>query len=181
MNNQHFIGQYEVEFKYRLPSKALFWQTLTSMSYETMLENNIEQDLYFDTPNRELTRHHKSLCIRQMRPSDICLWIVKGPEPDRCEAVNITDTHKAASMLKTMGYDVIQTMTKTRSIYFLGEYHVTLDHLDGLGDFAEFAIMTDDSSLLERYKDELKEVAARFGLTDANLETRSYRDMVQVG
>ncbi|XDF80092.1 class IV adenylate cyclase [Aliivibrio fischeri] len=175
--SEHFEGKFEVELKYRLKSKSQFLTILNSMTYEVMLEDNLESDCYFDTPEQVLLAENKSLCIREMEPSGIKLWIVKGPEADRCEATNITDANKAKSMLNTMGYDVVLAMKKTRSIYFVGEFHITVDTLSGLGDFAEFAIMTDDESLLESYRFELIILASKFGLSSTDLEHRSYRKM----
>ena len=80
-------------------------------------------------------------------------------------------------MLSTMGYSPVFRMEKMRSIYFVNKYHITLDHLQGVGDFAEFAIMTDDESLLESYRRELIQLASGFGLSDEDLEHRSYKEL----
>ncbi len=173
----HFKGKYEVELKYRLTSRAQFLSRLKAMNPEIMLEDNLEQDSYFDLSGDELKGQNKSVCIRNMQPSGIKLWIVKGPEADRCEAVNITDDEKACSMLQTMGFKRVLEMKKTRSIYFLGEFHATVDHLEGIGDFAELAIMTDDEHRLAKYRKQLLELAATLGLDSTQLETRSYREL----
>lgn len=173
--NHHFEGKFEVELKYRIPSKTQFLDTLQSMYYEVMLQDNLESDNYFDTPDQQLLAQNKSLCIREMQPSGIKLWIVKGPEIDRCEATNISDAPKAMSMLETLGYVCVLKMIKVRSIYFVGDFHITVDHLEGLGNFAEFAIMTDEESLLEDYRQQLLNLAAQFGLTEQDREHRSYR------
>ncbi|MGP8305320.1 class IV adenylate cyclase [Vibrio sp. YIC-376] len=165
MSNDHFQGKFEVELKFRLRSKSEFLKTLNQIHHEVMLQDNIEHDWYFDAPDKALKAHNKSLCIRTMEPSGINLWIVKGPEPDRCEATNITNAANAISMLKNMGYEVVLQAKKVRSIYFVGEYHITVDSLAGIGDFAEFAIMTDDESQLVRYKSEL--------------QTKSYKQMFE--
>ena len=99
----HFQGRFEVEFKYRLTDSAAFVHTLTALSPEVMVADNHEQDCYFDTADGALARAEKSLIIRTMAPSGIRLWIVKGPGPDRCEAVNITDADKAAYGLGAFG------------------------------------------------------------------------------
>lgn len=179
MSQDHFQGSYEVEFKYRLDDRPAFISTLKTLDPEVMLENNLEQDSYFDTPESTLATEGKSLVIRTMQPSGIKLWIVKGPERDRCEAVNITDADKAASMLQTLGYQQVLAISKRRSIYFVGPFHVTLDHLDGLGDFAELAIMTDDETLLPSYRQQLQDLATRLGLSSRQLETRSYRTLCE--
>lgn len=179
MSDEHFKGQYEVELKYRLSNKARFLSILNSIEHEVMLQDNLESDCYFDYQGTLLAQG-KSICIREMEPSGIKLWIVKGPEADRCEATRITDADSAKSMLKTMGYDVTLTLQKTRSIYFVGKFHITVDNLPGLGDFAEFAIMTDDAAQLEGYRQQLMDLAARFGLTATDIEHRSYRQLQTV-
>lgn len=175
----HFNGKFEVELKYRLTDREMFWARLHAKSPEVMLEDNLEHDCYFDSPSASLKSEHKSLCIREMQPSGIMLWIVKGPEKDRCEAVNITDATKAKSMLHTLGYECVLEMKKRRSIYFLGEFHLTVDHLEGLGDFAELAIMTNDESLLAMYEVKLLQLAEDLGLSETQREFLSYRELKQ--
>jgi len=177
MNHSHFQGKYEVELKYRLPSKAQFLNTLSGIPHEVMLQDNSESDWYFDRPNRSLEADNISICIRKMEPSGIKLWIVKGPEPERCEATDIKDVSNAKSMLKTMGFEVVLKAHKTRSIYFVGEFHITVDSLEGIGDFAEFAIMTDDEAKLSIYKSQIEALALQFGLSKDALQAKSYKQM----
>lgn len=177
MNHNHFQGKYEVELKYRIDSKSDFLEVLRLIPHEVMLEDNVECDWYFDLSDKALHAENKSVCIRTMEPSGIKLWIVKGPESDRCEATNITEASKARSMLETMGFEVVLKAEKTRSIYFVGDFHITVDSLLGIGDFAEFAIMTDDESTLSAYKVELEVLANKFGLTSTALQTKSYKQM----
>ncbi|ARV72541.1 class IV adenylate cyclase [Vibrio campbellii] len=173
----HFLGQFEVELKYRVKDKRAFLTTLSSLKHEVMFEDNQEADWFYDTPERKLTNENKSLVIREIEPSGIKLWIVKGPEEERCEATDITKSQAAKSMLENMGYEVILHTKKVRSIYFVGEFHITLDHLEGIGYFAEFAIMTDDESALGRYKQKLEALAGMFGLDESNREPRSYKQI----
>ena len=173
----HFVGKYEVEFKFRLHSKTDFLRQLKYLPVEVRLEDNAEYDCYFDMPNNGLRAQNKSVCIREMQPSGIKLWIVKGPGKDHCEAVDISNTDGAKSMLLNMGYERVLELRKTRSIYFLGEFHITVDSLAGIGDFAELAIMTDDESSLARYKSELLELATSLGLTADMEEHQSYRQL----
>lgn len=175
--NAHFNGKFEAELKYRLTDRETFWARLSAKSPEVMLEDNLEHDCYFDSPTASLAAEHKSLCIREMQPSGIMQWIVKGPEKDRCEAVNITDANKAKSMLRTLGYQCVLEIKKRRSVYFLGEFHLTLDWLEGLGDFAELAIMTNDEAKLPIYEAQLLALAAELGLEESQRELLSYRQL----
>ena len=171
--NAHFNGRFEVELKYRLADREAFWARLSAKSPEVMLEDNLEHDCYFDSPIASLAAEHKSLCIREMQPSGIMLWIVKGPEKDRCD----TDANKAKSMLRTLGYQCVLEIKKRRSVYFLGEFHLTLDWLEGLGDFAELAIMTNDEAKLPIYEAQLLALAAELGLEESQRELLSYKQL----
>ncbi|WP_429186788.1 class IV adenylate cyclase [Aeromonas veronii] len=177
MSQAHFQGRFEVEFKYQLTDRPAFLKALLALNPEIMLEDNLEQDRYFDTPDDALTQAGKSLAIRTMQPSGIQLWIVKGPEKDRCEAVTINDADKAVSMLLTMNYRQILEITKQRSIYFIGPFHVTLDHLAEIGDFAELAIMTDDEERLPAFRQQLLALADQLGLSPDAQEPCSYRTL----
>ncbi|WP_323968917.1 class IV adenylate cyclase [Aeromonas veronii] len=175
MSQAHFQGRFEVEFKYQLTDRPAFLKALLALNPEIMLDDNLERDRYFDTPDDALAQAGKSLAIRTMQPSGIQLWIVKGPEKDRCEAVTINDADKAVSMLLTMNYRQILVITKRRSIYFIGPFHVTLDHLAEIGDFAELAIMTDDEERLPAFRQQLLALADQLGLSPDAQEPRSYR------
>lgn len=117
------------------------------------------------------------MSVREMSPSGIKLWIVKGPAASECKAIDIDDCHHVKSMLTTLGYQCNLTTTKTRSIYFLGEAHITIDHLADIGWFAEFAIMTDDISQLPELTQQMMTLAKQYGFTEASIETRSYKQI----
>ena len=179
MSQSHFDGKYEVELKYRLQDKHTFLSQLQRLPHQIMLENNAEFDRYYDTQSASLAKESKYLILREMRPSNIKLWIVKGPGDKLCQATRIDNIDSAAAMLETMGYGVVLLLNKTRSIYFIGQYHVTVDHLEGLGDFAELAIMTDDASQLADHEQGLISLAMQLGLNENDIETASYRELVQ--
>lgn len=142
-----------------------------------MFEDNQESDWFYDTPECKLANENKSLVIREIEPSGIKLWIVKGPEEDRCEATDIIKFYAAKSILENMGYEVILHTKKVRSIYFVGEFHIRCDHLECIGYFTEFAIMNDDESELGRYKQKLESLAGMFGLDESNRELRAYKQI----
>lgn len=80
-------------------------------------------------------------------------------------------------MLRTLGYQCVLEIKKRRSVYFLGEFHLTLDWLEGLGDFAELAIMTNDEAKLPIYEAQLLALAAELGLEESQRELLSYRQL----
>lgn len=179
MTVEHFKGQFEVELKYRIASPQAFKRDLNKVPHDIRFEDNSETDWYYDTKEQSLKIDSKHLLLRDIQPANIQLWIVKGPGGDDCEASDILDLGAAKNMLSTLGYQLTLTMSKTRSIYFVGEYHITFDHLEGLGYFAEFAIMTDDESMLEYHRQQLISLAAKFSLGDNQLEHSSYRTLFE--
>lgn len=178
MTTAHFKGQFEVELKYRIDSPSAFKHALGNISHQIRFENNAELDWYYDTPTRDLFTQNKHVLLRDIQPSNIQLWVVKGPGDDCCEATDIVDINAAKNMLVTMGYEIVLAMKKTRSIYYIGEYHVTFDYLEGLGYFAEFAIMTDDEAHLEYHRKQLVKLAKQFHLTTMHQENKSYRTLM---
>ncbi len=179
MTTEHFKGQFEVELKYRIASPQAFKRALNDVPHQIRFEDNSETDWYYDTANHSLRKESKHLLLRDIQPANIQLWIVKGPGGDDCEASDILDLGAAKNMLSTLGYQLTLTMSKTRSIYFVGEYHITFDYLEGLGYFAEFAIMTDEEPALEYHRQQLVSLADKFSLGNNELEHSSYRTLFE--
>lgn len=175
---EHFIGKYEVEYKYRVKTHVALRQCLLSLGAQEFVANNREQDTYFEREDDALAEQKISMSVRSMEPSGIKLWIVKGPGDDRCEAVKIESVEKTHSMLQTLGYRPAFTLEKVRSIYFLEQFHVTLDVVSELGCFVEIAVMTDDQSQLKVLKDQCLELGCKIGLDSADIEPRSYRQLL---
>jgi adenylate cyclase class 2 len=175
---EHFAGRYEVEVKFRMTSPAALLQRLIDCNAERFVIENYEHDTYFEMANNQLNQQQISMVLRQMRPAGINLWIIKGPGIDRCEAVRLESYEKAQSMLQTLGYRTAFELIKTRSIYFLEQFHITVDHITSLGNFAEISVMTDDQKQLETLKTMCLNCAQFLGLPLDKIEPRSYRQLL---
>ncbi|MBI6531081.1 class IV adenylate cyclase [Proteus vulgaris] len=176
--SNHFQGKFEVELKYHLQNPEKFISALEKVGATLFTPNNQETDWYMEHSNLKFPTANISLCIRKMLPSGINLLIVKGPDLSQCEAVRIEDAEKTVSMFITLGYHCILNYTKSREIYFLDKFHITIDKLDNLGSFAEFAIMTDDQNKLPLYTKQLQNLATQFGFTEKHLEKNNYKKLM---
>ncbi|CNL05883.1 class IV adenylate cyclase [Yersinia alsatica] len=176
--SEHFVGKYEVELKFHVSNIAQLHAQLALHQATAFTINNHEKDIYLEANCGDLAAKQISMVLREMHPSGIRLWIVKGPGTERCEASKIEDIGKVQSMLATLGYLPAFILEKQRSIYFVGKFHVTIDSLVGLGDFAEIAIMTDDATILDNLKTECWDLANKLGLLPAQQESRSYRQLL---
>ncbi|CNK05371.1 adenylate cyclase 2 [Yersinia mollaretii] len=176
--SEHFVGKYEVELKFHISDIDSIHEQLKIQQATPFTLNNNEKDIYLEANGGDLAANKISMVLREMNPSGIRLWIVKGPGTERCEASNIEDIDKVKSMLGTLGYQPAFTLEKQRSIYFIDKFHVTIDSLVGLGHFAEIAIMTDDATALNSLESECRHLADKLGLLPAQQEYRSYRQLL---
>ncbi|MEH2920288.1 class IV adenylate cyclase [Samsonia erythrinae] len=175
---EHFTGKYEVELKFRIEDIVIFRNTLFSLHPEAFVFENKEHDVYYDDEQNRLQRQNIKMLVRRMEPSGIKLWIIKGPAAERCEAVNVEAFEKTDSMLQTLGYKPLFEIQKTRSIYFLNDFHITLDYIESLGHFVEISLMTDDETQLDALRDRCIECALRLGLSLDNIEMKSYYQLL---
>lgn len=116
--SEHFVGKYEAEIKFILPNSDTFLAQLTQDNAEVFTVNNHEVDDFFDYPDNPLATQNISMSVREMTPSGIKLWIVKGPSSSECKAIDIADCQHVKNMLTTLGYQCYLTLAKQRSIYF---------------------------------------------------------------
>ncbi|MBF9044453.1 class IV adenylate cyclase [Rhodobacterales bacterium HKCCE4037] len=174
----HFRGRYEVERKLRVEDIEPVRQRLEAARAVPFTLGNTETDVFLDLADGRLEANNQSHTLRVMEPSGRVLWISKGPRPDECVAMDLAEYDKALAMLTSLGFAEVRRITKRRDIYFLGDLHVTLDRVDGLGDFVEVAAMTDDEADLPRLRDKIAEAVAGLGLDPRGEESRSYREML---
>ena len=112
--SDHFVGKYEAEIKFNLPNPNSFLQRIINDKAKLFTENNTETDYFFDSENVQLSDKNISMSVREMTPSGIKLWIIKGPNPAECKAINIEDCQHVKNMLQTLGYQCNLTLTKKR-------------------------------------------------------------------
>lgn len=176
----HFTGQFEVERKYRVASLAGIRTRLGALDARPFAIGNVETDLFLDQADGRLASSGRQLVLRSMQPSGRVLWIAKGPGADECTAMDLADFSQARAMHRALGFVEIGELRKDRDIYFRGDFHVTLDRVPGLGSFVEIAVMTDIKAELSGWAESIEQEGRRLGLGSDQLETRSYRTMLEI-
>lgn len=174
----HFTGRFEVERKYAVAGLTEITARLQANGALPFTLGNHETDVFLDWPDGRLAALGKQQVVRSMQPSGRVLWFVKGPQPDECIAIDLEDFDKALAMLAALGCVETDRVEKERDIFFLGDFHLTLDRVPGLGDFVELAVMTDDAQSLPGWAERIEALAAELGLAADALRTRSYRAML---
>ncbi len=133
-------------------------------------------DEYFNHPCRDFAQTDEALRLRRDTNGKMTY---KGPKMDRFTKtreeieMDIDDPDKLALILVRLGFRRVAKVTKRRKEYLLDGITISLDSVEGLGDFVELEIQGEDAeegrSRIEHLRDELKLVGS---------ERRSYLEML---
>jgi len=158
----------------------------------TALGTVTQEDTYFDAPDREFARTDEALRVRRERLPDgdrrVSLTY-KGPLVDdqsktREEAeTRVEDEAAIRAILDGLGYEAAATVRKERERYAIDDCTITLDTVDGLGEFVEVEIEsdgaieasgTDPSEAIPALREEAIAVMDRLGLDPGEQIRTSY-------
>jgi adenylate cyclase class 2 len=136
---------YEVEVKVRADHGSVR-EKLAELDAET-LEPVEQVDTYYDHPGRDFGQTDEALRIRRERLREateaIAKVTYKGPLVDEASKsreefeTGVDDGETMASILSGLGFEPAATVEKTRERFRVDRYTVTLDSVDGLGEFVE--------------------------------------------
>jgi adenylate cyclase class 2 len=157
---------YEVELKVRASHRAVR-ERLDALGAEG-LGTVTQTDTYYDAPHRDFAETDEALRIRREEHPDgsATRLTYKGPlveaaSKTRREAETAVDDAEAlAAVLDGLGFTPAAVVEKERDRYALDGYAVTLDTVDGLGEFVEIdreasesAVETVREGAVERLRD----------------------------
>jgi adenylate cyclase class 2 len=177
---------YEVELKVRADHDRVR-DRLDELG-ATPLGTVVQEDTYFDAPDRNFAETDEALRVRREYPpgeSGETVLTYKGPlvDPDsktREEAeTGVDDEDEIRAILQGLGYHRAATVRKERSRFALAECTVTLDAVDGLGEFVEVELETDQdlgaddgAEVLEQLRGKVATVMTDLGLDpDEQIQT----------
>ncbi len=134
------------------------------------------EDVFFTHPSRDLAAAGEAFRLRVCNGRMHLTY--KGPK--RGQGVKVREEHEVdvaedpRPMLAGLGFHPAVTLRKTREPWTLGDVHVTIDTLEGLGTFAEVEVLADD----EAHATEMVEsVLKGLGLEGATRMETSYLEM----
>ena len=182
---------YEVELKVRA-DHATVRDRLEAID-ATRIGTVRQVDTYFDAPDRNFANTDEALRIRQESESgetDPTVAITyKGPLVDdesktREEAeTRVADGDAIHAILTGLGYEPAATVSKERTRYSVDGCTVTLDRVEGLGEFVEVEVETERDleagdaaadDALENLRGDAEAVLERLGLDPADGIRTSY-------
>ena len=153
-----------------------------------------QRDVYYDAPHREFAETDEALRIRHetVRPSGD-ETATDGEKPDGDETTRLTykgplldgesktrseheagvdDPDALAEILDDLGFEPAATVTKRRECWAFREFTVTLDDVDGVGEFVEIEREIPETEGIDATREAAVESLSRLGL-DADEQVRT--------
>lgn len=194
---------YEIELKYRIDDVSVVLSRLLKLgAVESATE--LHEDTYYRHPCRDFAATGEALRIRRIDGMPFVTYkgakkmvshgdvtgIKLRRELEWALAPADHDGAKMAEMLTSLGFSVVATVIKQRRPFEiqlgsefgggddLGEARavVTIDCVNGIGDFAEIEVLCENESEQQRAAAAIGELAGQLGVAIA--EPRSYLSMV---
>ena len=167
---------YEVELKVRADHDAV--RERLEGTDATLVGTVQQDDTYYDAPDRDFVETDEALRIRTERTDDgtETRLTYKGPLVEQASKTReeaetgVTDPDALANILSGLGYEPAADVSKERTRYRLDGYTVTLDSVDGLGEFVEVERDVEDD--IDTAREGAREIMERLGL-DADEQIRT--------
>lgn len=161
----------EVEVKFR-KGPSFRREKLLSLGFSFLGEGR-EVDIYFQHPCRDFASTDEALRVRLSGGRVVVTY--KGPRigagaKTRFEVSTVAD-ESALELLKRLGFVEVARVVKRREYFRSGDYLVSLDWVEGLGEFVEIEKVVGDESEIPKAVEELRSLAADLGLEEEVKET----------
>jgi len=163
----------EVEIKFRVEFDRIR-EKIESIGAKFIGEE-IQEDLYFSLPPKHLLRIRR---IANLGESILGYKEIKderNEEFDEIE-VRVEDFDKTREIFKRLGFKEEVWVKKHRYIYKLDNVTFELNKVEGLGDFLDIEVMSDN---IEKAKERIWEIAKLLGLKEEDVEPRLYQELLK--
>ena len=130
----------EVEVKAYAKDLDKIEAKIRSMGAEPTWEGE-QVDTYYNHPERDFAKTDEALRIRKEKDRNSLTY--KGPKVDKLSKTreeiqfSMEDPEAAGKVLVKLGFSEVGVVKKHRKKFKLGELKISLDRVEGLGDFVE--------------------------------------------
>ncbi|ELZ36501.1 adenylyl cyclase CyaB [Halorubrum saccharovorum DSM 1137] len=181
---------YEVEIK--VPAEVDAVRERLRAAGAERVDARRQRDAYYDAPHRDFAETDEALRVRRESPlpdgigsetesapaAETTKVTYKGPLLDegsktRVEHETAVDDGEAmAGVLSGIGFEPAAVVEKRREFWSFAGFTVTLDAVDGVGEFVEIEREVDGEDAIETTRDEALEALDRLGL-DGDTQVRT--------
>ncbi|MFW9943447.1 MAG: class IV adenylate cyclase [Candidatus Sifarchaeia archaeon] len=159
------------------------------------LNSETQTDAYYDHPCRAFHETDEALRLRRRLPYSQELTedvdesrplyelTYKGPKVDslsktRIElSVGLVDAAAAKSLLVHLGFKYVGEVVKKRVFHSLGDLTLSLDEVEGIGDFLEIEQVVDSKERIEPLREKMFKILEQLGLDPETSTRSSYLEM----
>ncbi len=159
---------YEVELKVQAEHDDVRQQLA---AIDATLVGTVQQaDVYYDAPDRNFAETDEALRVRteQTDEETETRLTYKGPLVEQASKTReeakttVEDSDALSNILSGLGYEPAAEVQKKRTRFRLRGYTVTLDHVEGLGEFVEVETEVEDD--IDTAREGAREVMKTIGL-----------------
>ncbi|MFW6018286.1 MAG: class IV adenylate cyclase [Halapricum sp.] len=147
-----------------------------------------QADTYYDAPHRDFAATDEAFRVREeARDGDSETRITyKGPKIDAGSKTReelettVGDGETVRDLVESLGFDPVATVRKDRQRFAVSGFIVTLDTVEGLGEFVEIEIDVETEAEIEQARDAALELLADLGLDPDDQIRVSYLELLLV-
>lgn len=145
-----------------------------------------QEDIYFNSPIRNFAKTDEALRIRKtIIDENVSIFITyKGAKIDKSSKtreeieLKVQDAEKIAEIFNKLGFKKAAVVCKTRTIYTLKEYIISLDDVQGLKPYMEIEIDLEDDTSFQNALKNIYEIFHKLGI-DEGFERTSYLELLE--
>ncbi|AXR78264.1 class IV adenylate cyclase [Natrarchaeobaculum sulfurireducens] len=177
---------YEVEVK--VPADLERVRSRLTALEATEVGRVMQADTYYDAPHRSFPETDEALRLRvESRPDETgeeTRITYKGPLLDSDSKSReefetaVGDGETMAAVLANLGFEPVETVRKERDRFALEGYTVTLDAVDGVGEFVEVETEVNREADFESAREGAFDVLERLGLDPDDQRRTSYLELL---
>ncbi|WP_336002903.1 class IV adenylate cyclase [Halorientalis halophila] len=175
---------YEVEVKVRADHAAVC-ERLDALSADP-LGTVTQVDTYFDAPHRDFAETDEALRLREERSEggSVTELTYKGPLVEAASKTReeiesaVADGENVRAIFAALGFEPAATVEKVRERFAVGDFTVTLDAVDGVGEFVEVETECEREADVEREREAAEDLLRDLDLDPDDGILTSYLGMV---
>lgn len=174
----------EVEVKAKVENFTYIKKILIDKLNADFKGTEYQEDTYFNAPHKDFAITDEAFRIRKISLNDETQLFItyKGPKIDsksktRTEyETDIGDSQIAKNIFESLGFKVTADVVKSREIYHLEDFEVTLDTVKNAGTFIEIEKTLDDAEDYNQSLNEIFNLFEKLGITEG-FERKSYLEL----
>ena len=175
----------EVELKVEVKDPQRLEQLLKSLG--ARFEGEVQQlDIYYSAPHRDFKLTDEALRLRRSShrglATEECYLTYKGPKLDALSksreelTVRVEGWEEAQSLLQSLGFIEVGRVSKLRRGYRLADFVLSLDQVEGLGNFLE--VETRAEGGYDQILEQAFELLKKLGFSQHEVIRESYLELL---